>query len=1120
MKNYSKFFRLTLAAMICLFSSSVFAVTEINVETAGTLSTLLSTTDKELKVTGFINGTDIKYIRSLVTSGKVTSLDWTDVRIVSGGEAYYSGKTTANDVIGESMFYECSNLQQMALPKTVTAIQTNAFARTGLKAIDIPSSVTQLGNDAFAYCSSLETVVIGKKVKQLNQGIFYSSNVTKAYVKPLTPPGTPSYLFSSNPTIYVYTEVLADYKASSWKSYGTIVGGLENYYPMEADHSTILKSLCAECFEDAACTELKAEYQAMSDEELIANVKQKVETLGGQALEDEDFNAQYSIFNEMLLKLKNESWAAYEQDFRIHSYKPYSDANYWNDKMMASGGSYMGNPTGIYAKEDGDEIYVFVDEDVPSDATLYFAGCVDNQLISSATMGKKLVKGLNIIEGTKNAIYYVVYTADTKSMKKTLDQWPNIKIHVEGGVVNGYYDISRKSDAEYKALLAKSTLGRFTIRGEHSLYHLKTVSFKTVFPRTIDKSICWFDSVAVWEKNLMGMTEEVALGKKAGYPWFLTGGEAIYPIYYNNPNFAIEGEPEDAGYANSSGYRTSYNGLDCIKNCLNALNTQMDDWCAGHECGHNNQRAINLEGCTEASNNVFSNLVCYLGGLNTSNGSSLSQVMEEYARCEPFFYRDVNSRLRFYWDLYLYYHLGQKNTSFYPELFKALRKDPMVLYNSSNNNSGGLKFVRKVCEIAQEDLTDFFEIWGFFEPIKSGSKIEDYGTHSIAVTKTNINSTKAKLAQYEKKNREIIFVEDRADYVLSTGFLQAAGKKRNGSDKVGQYGELGQFTCYLPDGCEPSEYVYYQSDSLYAMEGAGGLGFLMLDAEGKLKYASNAKNLCIPTSIDRDYTIYSLDADGSLHEVTKAGSGTVYIQLAAAGTLKRNLENDQVINLIVSGPISATDLTYMKQLVNKENLQAIDLQQCTRYASFAASAFQNVKKLVSIKLPFVTTSIGSGAFSGSGIKFIEIPDKVTTIGGDAFAYCNSLTTVVIGKGVKTMEQGIFYGSSAVKEVYMKAATPPTLNGVSDYLFSGKNRTIHVYPDAVEKYKAANWERFGTIVGDLTDEMVDGIEAVQEETLPQRGSEEGADTFDLMGRKVTNLQPGSIYIRNGKKFMVK
>ena len=1102
-KNYTKLFRLSLAAMICLVSTNLFAVTEIHVETAGTLSSLLTSTDNELKVTGSINGTDIKYIRQLVTAGTVTSLDWSEVRIVSGGEAYVGTYTTANDIIGEQMFYECSKLQAMVLPTTVTAIQTNAFSRTGLKEIDIPGSVKQLGGDCFAYCSALEKVVIGKGVRQLYQGVFYSSNVKTAYVKPMTPPGVPGYLFSSTPKIYVYTPALADYKASDWKTVGTIVGGLENFYPMEADPNTVAKTLCSNYFEDAACTQLKPEYQAMSDEELTAALT-------------EVGMPEWMIATA--LKVKNNSWAAYEQDFRIHSYKAYSDASYWNDKMMASGGSYMGNPTGIYAANDGDEIYVFVDEDVPSDATLYFAGCVENQLITSATTGKKLVKGLNVVEGTKNALYYIVYTANTKQMTKTLDQWPEIKIHVEGGVVNGYYDVSRHSDAEYKALLSKATLNRFTIRGGHSLYHLKTASYKTVFPRTIDKSIAWFDSVAVWEKNLMGMTEEVATGKKAGYPWYLTGGEAIYPIYYNNPNFAIEGEPEDAGYANSTAYRTSYNGIDCIKNCLNALNTEMDDWCAGHECGHNNQRAINLEGCTEASNNVFSNLVCYLDGLNTSNGSSLAQVMNEYARHEPFYFRDVNSRLRMYWNLYLYYHLGQKNTSFYPDLFKALRKDPLSLYNSTNNNNGGLKFVRKVCEIAQEDLTDFFDIWGFFEPIKSGTKIEDYGSHPIAVTTANIKSTKNVISKYPVKNREIIFVEDRADYVLSTGFLQAAGKKRRGSDKVGQYGELGQFTDYLPGACEPSEYVYFQSDSLYAIEGAGGLGFLMLDADDNLKYASNSKNLCIPSSIGRDYKIYSYDADGSLHEVTKAGSGTVYVQLTTAGSLKRKLENDQCIKLIVSGPINGTDITYMKQLVNKENLQSIELEQTIRFTAFPANAFQDVKKLVSMKLPFVLTSIGAAAFSGSGIKFIEIPDKVTSIGGDAFAYCNSLEAVIIGKGVRSMDQGIFYGSSAIKNAYVKPLTPPTLNGVSDYLFSGKDRTIHVYASAVEKYKAANWERFGTIVGDLTDDMIDGIEEITEDSDYSENSEYSDSCYDLMGRKVTVLQPGTIYIRGGKKFM--
>ena len=1095
--------RLSVAAVLCLVQTSVWAVTEINVETAGTLSSLLTSTDTELKVTGVINGTDIKYIRELVVAGTVTKLDWSEVSIVSGGVAYDGTHTTQKNIIGEQMFYECSKLQAMVLPTNVTAILTNAFARTGLKTIDIPNSVTQIGGDAFAYCSSLASVVIGRKVSQLYQGVFYSSPVKKAYVKPLTPPSTPAYLFSSSPTIYVYREVLADYRQSGWKDYGTISGTLANYYPMESDPNTIAKTLSGNYFEDAACTQLKPEYQEMSDS-LLAATLAEVEM------------PQYMI--DIALKVKNETWAAYEKDFRIHNYKAYSDANYWNDKMMASGGSYMGNPTGIYAENDGDEIYVFVDEDVPSDATLYFAGCVENQLITYAQTGTKLEKGLNIIEGTKDALYYIVYTADTKKMTKTLSEWPEMKIHVEGGKVNGYYDVNFHASTDYLKILNAAKLNRFTVRGAHSLYNLKTASFKKIFTTAtkMNKSICWFDSVAVWEKNLMGMTEEVATGKKAGYPWYLTGGEAIYPLYYNNPNFAIEGEPEDAGYANSTAYRTSYNGFDCIKNCLDATNKNMDDWCAGHECGHNNQRAINVEGCTEASNNVFSNLVCYLGGLNSSNGSTLATVMEEYARREPFYYRDVNSRLRLYWDLYLYYHLAQKNTSFYPELFKALRNDPLVLYNSSNNNNGGLKFVRKVCEIAQEDLTDFFDIWGFFEPIKKGSKIEDYGTHDIAVTQANITSTKNTIAQYPVKNREILFIEDRADYVLSTGFLQAAGRKRNGSDRVGQCGELGQFTSYLEGGCEPSEYVYFKSDSLFAFEGSGGLGFFMLDDENNIKYASNAKNICIPTIIGNDYTIYSLDADGSLHELTYGGSGTEYVVLSRAGTLRTELKNDQVIKLIVSGPINTTDITYMKKLITNENLQSLDLELAVT-KTIAASTFQNVKKLSVINLPVSLTSIGASAFSGSSIKKAIIPDNVTTVGGDAFAYCSSLNTVYIGKSVTSMDQGVFY-SSGVKEAYVAPLTPPTLNGVSDYLFSGKNRTIHVYAEALEAYQAANWERFGTLVGDLTFDMANGIEDVKDfsDLNDLKGS--NVATYDLMGRRVTDLKPGTIYIRNGKKFM--
>lgn len=59
-KIYTKCLRLLLSVVCGLLSANLWAVTEINVETAGTLSSLLTSTDKELKVTGVINGSDIK----------------------------------------------------------------------------------------------------------------------------------------------------------------------------------------------------------------------------------------------------------------------------------------------------------------------------------------------------------------------------------------------------------------------------------------------------------------------------------------------------------------------------------------------------------------------------------------------------------------------------------------------------------------------------------------------------------------------------------------------------------------------------------------------------------------------------------------------------------------------------------------------------------------------------------------------------------------------------------------------------------------------------------------------------------------------------------------------------
>jgi hypothetical protein len=1108
---YASLYGLLVAICMCFCPADVMAVTEVHVEKAGTLSSLLTSTDKQLKLSGSINGTDIKFIRELISAGTVISLDLDAVRIVAGGEAYTGSFTTEDNAIGEEMFYGLSKLQTIVLPSTITSIKKNAFAKTGIKKVDIPNSVYSLGEDAFAYSKSLASAVIGKRVKSMSKGVFYGCDaLKKVYVKPLTPPSISSYLFNSKPTIYVYKEALTDYKTSGWKEYyGIIYGTLATYYPQEQDENDVARELCSTFFEDAACTQLKAEYQAMTDEQLSQSMAEAGMPTG---------------IIDIALKVKNQTWAEYEQEFRIHNYKAYSDANYWIEKLFIESGSYMGNPTGIYTKNDAEPLYVFVGDDVPEDATLYMACLGVNKMFNTGKAGQKLQKGLNVVEGEAGKYFYILYTADTKSMTKRVEEWPELKIHIEGGTLDGYFDASRHTDADYKKLLAAATYETFVIKGTYSVQNLKTSLLRETFPSKIHKASECMDSLYVWENDLSGVSESVANGEKAGAPWYLTGGEAYFPGYFNNPAY-IDNDSEGV-YAHANRYGTHYS-LGASKYCLNPYISDYDEGGTSHELGHQHQKTIKLEGTEEGSNDLFANVNRFFVGHRASTGRPLSVTMQEFANRVPFSWRGPDkATLRMYYSLYLYYHQAQKNTSFYPELFKALRNDPLSIYESNSNNSL-LKFVRKVCEVAQEDLTDFFTVYGFFEPTNK-RYLEAYGDHYVTTRQEDIDNTKAVIAQYPVKNREIIFIEDRVDYVPTTGFVTTAGQHRKyrNEEQVGMCGDVGQYTDYLPGACEPSSYTYLRSDSLYALEGKGGLGFLMLDGEGDIKYAANAKNFFIPTNVERDFTIYSLDADGSLHEVPYAGSGTQSVELSMAGKLEATLEDANVIKLIVKGRIHGKDIKYMRKLLTEGNLQVLDLENAqivanttySYYKTYKTSkdvmgdyAFEGFLNLVDIKLPQTITKIGTWAFSRTGIHKLVVPDKVTSIGSDAFSYCDNLTTVVLGKGMKTVSSGAFY-STKVKDIYAMPLTHPSISG---YQFSGDHKpTLHVYASALEDYQASTWAEYCTIVGDLTDDIIDSIEEISsvEETKHE------PVIYDLLGRKVTKTQPGNIYICDGKKIV--
>ena len=80
-------------------------------------------------------------------------------------------------------------------------------------------------------------------------------------------------------------------------------------------------------------------------------------------------------------------------------------------------------------------------------------------------------------------------------------------------------------------------------------------------------------------------------------------------------------------------------------------------------------------------------------------------------------------------------------------------------------------------------------------------------------------------------------------------------------------------------------------------------------------------------------------------------------------------------------------------------------------------AFAYCDSLTSVVIPDSVTTIGEGAFSYcTSLTSVTIPDSVTTIGNAAFLHCTSLTSVTIGDSVTTIGVGAFNGCSSLTSV--------------------------------------------------------------------------------------------------------
>lgn len=328
-----------------------------------------------------------------------------------------------------------------------------------------------------------------------------------------------------------------------------------------------------------------------------------------------------------------------------------------------------------------------------------------------------------------------------------------------------------------------------------------------------------------------------------------------YSEYFNHHGVALGTE---SGYMyggwDHCGYNiTTYNGI-----VQNMANNAGSTWGPAHEIGHQHQAPLTLNGLTEVTNNLFSNIALWYKGMSTSryngNDGSLERVLNAYnAEGSDIYTNNIWALTHLYYRLWLYYHLAGNNTQFWPRLYELLRQQPMQKGYNVSGDVSTLHFYKLACQAAGEDLTEFFRAHGYFS-IMDDRLVGDYSNSVYEVSQEMIDEAIAEVKEmgYEE-NLAIILICDDV-YTTIDGKKYAAHYQHDGTTLREIYGEtspnsdFGAVSDFI-NGNVSVKTTYtatLNSDATLTMSGGeGGVGFLVLNEDGEIVSFSNKSTFAI-----------------------------------------------------------------------------------------------------------------------------------------------------------------------------------------------------------------------------------------------------------------------------------
>jgi hypothetical protein len=83
-----------------------------------------------------------------------------------------SGKTYLVTAIGENAFKSATNLESVTLPEGLAIIGNEAFYKSGVKTVSLPSTLSSMGASAFRECVNLQGIVLPDALKDIAEYSF------------------------------------------------------------------------------------------------------------------------------------------------------------------------------------------------------------------------------------------------------------------------------------------------------------------------------------------------------------------------------------------------------------------------------------------------------------------------------------------------------------------------------------------------------------------------------------------------------------------------------------------------------------------------------------------------------------------------------------------------------------------------------------------------------------------------------------------------------------------------------------------------------------------------------------------------------------------------------------